>query len=153
MSYSSVALWARSTKNPDKSTKPLACLFTHLLTLLTRLLARSLRWLPNLLESEWLDGYFSVFFFLFWTMMCCLLSFPVPCSCCSQKHVRNARTPSPTWNARTQTQKINALKTTPRGKEGHWTLDMDQTPDTGDWPWKSPMVSMMALFRCAVASL
>ena len=39
MLWSSLALWARSTKNPDESTGPLARPFAHSLTLLTRLLA------------------------------------------------------------------------------------------------------------------
>ena len=55
-----VALWARSTKNLDWSTGPLACPFARLLA---RALARLLCSLLSSWDSGWLDGYlFSVFF-------------------------------------------------------------------------------------------
>ena len=45
-------LWARSTKNPDVSTGPLARPFARSLAPLTRSLARSLRSLPRSWDSE-----------------------------------------------------------------------------------------------------
>ena len=89
------AQWARSVKNPDVSTGPLARPFTHSLAPLScslapprslrsrvplrslvcsfaRLLACSLRSLcsfPRSWESNWLDGYFVCVFFLFWAIV------------------------------------------------------------------------------------
>ena len=87
-----IALWARSTKNPDCSTGPLARPFARSLAPLTRSLApdcslcsrpplrslvRSLahfarsplRSLPRLWDNERLDGYFFCVFYPFWTIV------------------------------------------------------------------------------------
>ena len=81
-SSSNKALWARSTKNSDKSTGPLTCPFAGWLAPLTHSLAppcslylriplrslfRLLRSLPHSWESKLSDGYFLCFF-LFWTL-------------------------------------------------------------------------------------
>ena len=63
------ALWSGTNKNRVVSTGPLAHPFARSLAPLTRSLARSLRSLPSLWESELLDGYLFCVLFLFWPIV------------------------------------------------------------------------------------